>query len=235
MDFPIRINKYLAEQKLASRREADAMIRAGDVFINGTRAELGAKVGEGDTVEVRGTQKELRYYVYNKPRGVITHAPAAHEEDIETRIKNDHGLTGVYPVGRLDKDSEGLIVLTNDGRITKPLLEEQYGREKEYEVEVDKRITPSALTKLEQGVNIEGYMTKPATVKKLADRRFTLTLTEGKKHQIRRMCAALGYQVTRLRRKRIMHLERSDLTSGDIRELTGRERATFLRELGLDE
>ena len=203
----MRLNKYLAQQGTASRREADALIEQGIVLINGKKAVLGQKVEKDDVVTLKGDTKEKKYLAYYKGRGIITHSPEGDEIDIVTQLKRDHKVEGVYPVGRLDKDSEGLLILTNDGRVTGPLLDPEAHHEKEYEVTVDKPVNGYFLKQLEHGVNIEGYLTKPATATKLPHKlKFTLILTEGKKHQIRRMCAALGYQVQTLKRVRIANI-----------------------------
>ncbi len=237
MEFPIRINKYLADKGLATRRGADALIEAGKVTVNGKKAIIGQKIEKGDTVVLKDDKKRsYRYVLYYKPRGVITHSPGPDETDIATQVAHDHGLRGLFPVGRLDKDSEGLILLTDDGRITKRLLEPEFDHEKEYHVIVDKPVSEAFLHKLERGVNIEGYVTKPAHAE--SDPRneyaFTLALTEGKKHQIRRMCAALGYQVIRLKRVRILDMKLRPLTEGAFRELTLREKKMLGATLKLE-
>ncbi len=235
MDFPLRLNKYLAEQGVASRREADALIAAGKVRINGKRASLGMKVNATDVVEVAEQTKAKVYLAYYKGRGIITHSPEAGEIDVATRLKRDYHLTDIYPLGRLDKDSEGLLILTNDGRVTGPLLDPKAGNEKEYEVTVDKPINSWFLKHMAEGVKIEHYTTKPAQVR-MTDprkRRFHITLTEGKKHQIRRMCAALGYQVQNLKRVRIMDIELSKLKPNQYRKLSDVEVAAFLKKLGI--
>ncbi len=235
MDFLLRLNKYLAHQGVASRREADALIEAGKVRVNGKKATLGTKVSEADTVEVVGQTKAKVYLAYYKGRGVITHSPEEGETDVATRLKRDYNLTDIYPLGRLDKDSEGLMILTNDGRLTGPLLDPKAGNEKEYEVTVDKPINSWFLKHMAEGVKIERYTTKPATVS-LTDKRklrFNITLTEGKKHQIRRMCAALGYQVQNLKRVRIMHIEMGKLKPNQYRKLTDGEVAALLKKLAI--
>ena len=234
-EFPMRINKYLAEQKIASRREADVLVSEGKVLINDKVAVLGQAVNEGDKVKVAGSTKKYVYLAYYKGRGVITHSPAEGEVDIITRLKKDYSITNVAPVGRLDKDSEGLIILSNDGRITGPLLDPEANHEKEYEVTVDKPITGMFTKIMELGVEIEGYRTKPAIVKTSTrnNKKFNITLTEGKKHQIRRMCAALGYQVQSLKRVRIMSLEVGTLKPNQYRKISGNELKQLLKELGL--
>ncbi|PCH92106.1 23S rRNA pseudouridine synthase F [Candidatus Kaiserbacteria bacterium] len=219
--YPIRINRYLFLKNICSRREADRLIEQGKIKINGSIAVLGQKVLEADTVDVAGSaaNRTYRYYLYNKPRGIVSNNPQRDEESVE----DVSGIAkGVSPVGRLDKDSQGLMLLTDDGRIVNAILSPEYSHEREYHVGVDKYIKESDIRKLTVGVDIEGYLTKPAQAERLSDDSFTLTLTEGKKHQIRRMCAALGYQVLDLKRVRMMHLP-LDLEEGENRELTKEE------------
>ncbi len=235
MEFPIRLNKYLAHQGLASRREADVLIAAGKVLINGKKALLGSQVHERDSVEVVGKTKEKIYLAYYKGRGIITHSPDEGETDIATRLKKDYQIDHVFPVGRLDKDSEGLMIITNDGRLTGPLLDPEHRHEKEYEVTVDKPYNGWFLKHMAAGVKIERYTTKPAEVVAVGKSKQTcrFTLTEGKKHQIRRMCAALGYQVLTLKRVRIMHIALGKLKPNQYRKLTEDETKTLLRHLKL--
>jgi 23S rRNA pseudouridine2604 synthase len=234
MDFPMRLNKFLAHKGFATRRSADALIEAKRVLVNGKPAILGQKVTESDRVEIVGHDtSNFRYLLYYKPRGVITHSPEGDEVDIETQIRRDHKIKGLFPIGRLDKDSEGLIILTNDGRITEKILNPEYDHEREYEVTVDKRVTQTFLNRLEKGVNIEGYMTKPAKAERIDDQTFSITLTEGKKHQVRRMCAALGYQVRTLKRTRLMGFELRNIRPGMYHELTSKEIQKLYKELGL--
>lgn len=232
----VRLNKYLADRKLASRREADVLIAEGKVLVNGKRAMIGQKVADDDIVRLSpGATRAKTYLAYYKGVGVITHSPdkAKGEVDIETRLKRDYGIKGVHPVGRLDKASEGLIILTDDGLITGELLEPGNEHEKEYEVTVDKPITAGFLKKLARGVRIEGYLTKPALTAKKTERTFRIVLTEGKKHQIRRMCAALGWQVQKLKRVRIVNIELGKLKPNQYRKIAGKELQVFLKELGL--
>ncbi len=236
MDFPMRINKYIAHQGIASRREADALIEKKHVTLNGKTAVLGDIVNEHDVVEVSTKNKTKKhYFAYYKGRGIITHSPGEGETDIATKIATDYNLTDVYPVGRLDKDSEGLIILTNDGRVTRELLAPEHGHERVYDVIVDKNVTGWTVKHLEEGVNIEGYTTKPAKAEKHPKnpKRFTISLTEGKKHQIRRMCAALGYQVQTLKRVRIANIELGKLKPNQYRKIAGKELDTFLNTLSI--
>ena len=235
MEYPIRINRYLAQEGYATRKGADELIENGLVFINGKPALLGQKVHKTDVVEVHAPAKEYRYLIYYKPRGVITHSPQEGERDIARELRQNYKITGVFPLGRLDKDSEGLMLLTDDGRITGRLLDPQHAHEREYAVIVDKRVTGQFLKQLVRGVDIEGYRTKPARVERNPKNEygFRIILTEGKKHQIRRMCAALGYQVKALKRVRILMLSLGKLKPGQFRKLTLREQKTFLNALGL--
>lgn len=232
--YPIRINKYLAYKGFVSRRKADDFIEKGNVHVNGKKAVLGQMIEEGDTVEVgkkiENFIENYRYFAVHKPRGVVSHNPQKDERG----VKDVMDLPGdVTVLGRLDKDSEGLLIFTSDGRIVDRMLNPKYDHEKEYIVTVDKPITSSFLKKMEKGVDIEGYITKPAHAKIMGEKTFQLILTEGKKHQIRRMVTALGYEVRKLKRVRIMNIKLSNLKKGEKREIKGKERETLLNYLGL--
>jgi 23S rRNA pseudouridine2604 synthase len=225
----MRINKYLASQKYCTRREADELIAKGRVTINGRRAVLGDKILETDTVDVRYRPRAFRYFAYYKPRGVITHSPQSGERDIAGSID----IQGVFPIGRLDKDSYGLILLTDDGRLTDALLNPDYAHEKEYEVTCTSALPGFFKKHLEAGVDIEGYRTRPSTVRILGDKKFSIVLTEGKKHQIRRMCAAFGLTTSSLKRVRIMNIRLGGLKEGTYRELKGAELEKLRAALGI--
>jgi len=231
----MRINKYLAHQKIATRDGADALVSRGDVFINGKRAILGSKVNEHDKVEVRGKNnlKKYVYFAYNKPQGIITHSPQDEEKDIKEKIKNQNIGKDVFPVGRLDKDSHGLMLLTNDGRITDLLLNPKYVHEKEYMVKTKNKLRSNFKTKMEAGVNIEGYKTKPCKVEILNENMFKITLTEGKKHQIRRMCSNLFQEIADLKRTKIMNIELGKISNNSFQEIKGKELETFLSSMGI--
>jgi 23S rRNA pseudouridine2604 synthase len=234
--FPMRINKYLAHMGYATRRSADVLIEKKRVFVNGKPAIIGQKITQTDLVELKDHDtSHYRYILYYKPRGVITHSPEGDEVDIVGKIKQDHNISSVFPIGRLDKDSEGLIILTNDGRVTERLLNPELGHEREYEVSVDKRVTQTFLNHLSKGVNIEGYVTKPAQAEALVgmEKAFKIILTEGKKHQVRRMCAACGYQVKTLKRTRMLSFELKSLKPGGFYELKPKEAHAFQQNLGL--
>jgi len=229
----MRINKYLAHRKYATRKGGDELVANGKVFINGKRAVLGDKVHEHDVVEVKqkGAPKKYVYYAYNKPKGVITHSPQNGEEDIRQALPH---LKNVFHVGRLDKNSYGLIILTNDGRITDPLLNPAYDHDKEYVVSVKEVLRPSFEENIEKGVKIDDYTTRPCTVNVINDHRFSITLTEGKKHQIRRMCETLHLTVTDLKRVRILNISLGKLLPGEYRPIAGKELDMFLSNLGFD-
>ena len=228
--FPMRINKYLAHQKHCTRREADELIAAGKIRINGRQALLGDQVSETDKVEVFFRPRTYHYFAYNKPRGIVSHSPQEGERDIVEVA----GIPGVFPVGRLDKDSSGLIILTDDGRIVERLLHPSFDHEKEYLVTVQEDLVESVKGRMERGVLIEGYITKPAQVHIRDAHTFSITITEGKKHQIRRMCAALGYTVNTLERVRVMNILLGSLPSCANRPIVGDELAELLRLLGFD-
>lgn len=231
----MRINKYLAKEGVATRRAADELITRGKVLVNGRVAILGEKINQGDKVEIRGktSSKKLMYFAYNKPIGVITHSPQLGEADIKKSVAKNPELEGVFPIGRLDKDSSGLIILTNDGRVTDRLLNPDYAHDKEYRVRTSSDLRESFKKTMEAGVNIEGYLTKPCTVRKTGPKSFNITLTEGKKHQIRRMVAALHNTVTELERTRILNIRLEDLKPGAWRTIEGEELATFLTQIGM--
>lgn len=231
----IRINKYLADKEISTRRGADILITQGDVLINGRRALVGQKVSIKDRVEVKrnASTTPYIYLAYHKPRGMITHSAARGEGEIPRTASVRGKKIKVFPLGRLDKDSSGLIILTNDGRATNRLLNPQYEHKKTYAVELDKPTTNHSIKWLSRGVLIEGYTTKPASTVRIGPRKIELTLSEGKKHQIRRMCAALGFQVKNLLRTRIENISLGNLSPGEVREIEGRERLEFLTILGL--
>jgi 23S rRNA pseudouridine2604 synthase len=236
IEFPVRINRYLFLKGYCSRRKADELIQDGQVKINGENAVLGQKVGENDKVELTTKIKEMpknyEYHLFYKPRGVVSHNPQEGEKAVEDFFKNANSKK-LAPVGRLDKDSEGLMFITNDGRIIDKMLNPKYEHEKEYVVKVDKPLKESFENKMSKGVRIEEYMTKPAKVRTMSERTFNIVLTEGKKHQIRRMCAALGYQVKDLKRVRIMGLRLSGLYPGQSRSLKIDEKIKLLKSIGL--
>jgi pseudouridine synthase len=234
IEFPIRLNRYLFLQGYCSRRQADRMIIEGEINVNGEKAVLGQKLSEKDNVQlskrVLNLPKNYEYYIFNKPRGVVSHNPQLGEKSVGDFFRGAE-TKKLAPVGRLDKESTGLMFITNDGRLIDKMLNPCYDHEKEYSVRVDKPLKESFANKMSKGVDIEGYMTKESEVEVTGNRSFTIVLTEGKKHQIRRMCAALGYQVRDLKRKRIMSLSLNGLYPGQHRELSMEEKMHLLRTL----
>ncbi len=236
MTYSIRINRYLAMKNICSRREADELIAQKIVTINGKIARIGDKVNSGDAVAVNAEAKKrlktYRYFAYNKPVGIVTHTPEKGQKEIKgaSVFPKD-----VFPIGRLDKESHGLIILTNDGRITDKLLNPAMDHEKEYVVRVNKPITNIFLKVLGGGIQLEDFKTKPCQAVKLSEREFKIILTEGKKHQVRRMCANFGFTVADLKRTRIMNIKLGNLGIGKQREILGMELKNFLEKLSIGE
>jgi 23S rRNA pseudouridine2604 synthase len=220
----MRLNKHISESGICSRREADAWIAAGRVTVNGARGELGTRVKPGDAVLVDSRPLPVRratiYLALNKPRGIT----CTTERDVPGNIVDFVGhAERIFPVGRLDKDSEGLILLTNDGDIVNEVLREEYGHEKEYLVTVEPDVTGTFLAMMAAGVRIGAEKTKPAKITRAGPGQFRIVLTQGLNRQIRRMCSALGWRVKRLVRERFMHIRLGDLPSGRWRDLTEAE------------
>ena len=225
----MRLNKYISETGVCSRREADKWIEAGRVTLNGQPASLGTQVAAGDDVRIDGdsigAKKKQVYIVLNKPVGII----CTTEPHIEDNIIDHVGFPErIFPVGRLDRDSEGLILLTNNGDIVNEILRSENNHEKEYVVTVDRAITDLSLRMLAAGVKIMGELTKPSKVARVNAQSFRIILTQGLNRQIRRMCSALGYKAQRLQRVRIMNIHLGNLRPGQWRHLTSAELAGLL-------
>jgi 23S rRNA pseudouridine2604 synthase len=215
MEYPIRINKYLRDKGLASRREADKLVLAGLVFINRKRAENGQMVLEKDKVVVKGKQKEYKYLAYYKPRGLATQ-DLPNIESVITNWKKE----GLYPVGRLDKESEGLILLTNDGRFAREVLSNKKDYEKEYLVAVKEPLREGIVKILASGMDTEAFgKLLPIKSKIINKNKISIILNEGKRHQIRVMLNELGYTVVLLKRVRIGKIKLENLNPGQIRPL----------------
>lgn len=231
----MRINKYISESGKASRRGADQLILDGRVTINGKRAEIGSQVEPGDDVRVDGNPIRLArnnvYIALNKPVGIT----CTTEKQVKGNIVDlvNHPLR-LFHIGRLDKDSEGLILMTNDGDIVNKILRSEGKHEKEYIVSVDKPITPEFLKKMSEGVKILGTKTLPCKTVQLSKYDFQITLTQGLNRQIRRMCAVFGYKVYRLQRIRIMNIHLGNLPPGQWRDLTKKERTQLFKELNYE-
>ncbi len=225
-----RLNKFISESGYCSRREADRLIEQNRVTINGKAPELGTKVQPGDVVKVDGkaiqavaeNKSDRIYIAYNKPVGIICNTDTSIKDNIIDAIRHKQRI---FPIGRIDKPSEGLIFLTNDGDIVNKILRAENAHDKEYLVTVNKPITDDFLAQMAKGVPILGTVTKPCEVKRNSSTVFTIILTQGLNRQIRRMCEYLGYDVVKLKRTRIMNVHLGDLKPGQWRNLTQKEMA----------
>lgn len=230
----VRINKYLSQAGICSRRQADRLVQEQRVAVDGVIAVSGTKVFCGQTVTLDGKpvkiQKDLIFLAFHKPRGIVCTASKAEKDNIIDYI--DYPLR-IYPVGRLDKDSQGLILLTNDGEAANQIMRARNYHEKEYEVTVHKRITNEFLQKMREPMHLDeiGAVTRRCKVKKEGPNQFRIILTQGLNRQIRRMCEALGYRVTKLKRVRVMNIRLGDLKEGTYRNLTPGELRELKKEL----
>jgi len=229
----LRINKFFTHHGICSRREADRLIESGRVTINQRVAVLGDQVGPGDVIARDGQvipwETAPIYIKYHKPVGVTTTSESHVPRNIIAEIGHPDRI---FPIGRLDKDSSGLILLTNDGDIVNEILRTEHGHEREYEVSVDRPFDQSFIDHMTQGVVILDRPTKPCRVERLGPARFRIILTEGRNRQIRRMCQLLGYRVTQLQRVRMMHITIKGLGEGEWRALTEEEQSGLLRAVG---
>ncbi len=222
----IRLNKYISESGICSRRDADRYIEQGNVFINGKRATVGVQVFAGDVVKVNGqtieprNEEDLVLIALNKPVGIISTTEDGEQNNIVDFVNHSKR---VFPIGRLDKDSQGLILLTNHGDLVNKILRAGNDHEKEYIVTVNKPITDEFIVGLGAGVPMLGTVTKKCKVKKEAAFVFRITLVQGLNRQIRRMCKHFGYEVTKLERVRIMNINLKGLPQGEWRDLTDDE------------
>lgn len=228
----MRINKYISDTGICSRREADQIILDRRVTINGKVAELGDTVEESDKVCVDGKtigQKKKNVYIaLNKPVGITSTTERHIKGNIVDFVNHSERI---FPIGRLDKDSDGLILLTNDGDIVNRILRAENNHDKEYIVTVDKPVTLDFIRGMSNGVMIEGKMTKKCKVSKVQDNVFRIILTEGRNRQIRKMCKAFGYGVRRLQRIRIMNIELGSLKIGHWRNLTSKELQELFKQI----
>ena len=227
----MRINQYFSQRGVCSKRAADRLILNGRVTVNGLFAKVGQNINAQDLVLLDGqplsSQPKPVYLLYHKPVGVVcTHDPTVKHNLVEALNYPQR----VFAVGRLDKASEGLLLLTNDGAIFNPILRAEHQHEKEYIVTVDHPITPAFLTEMASGVRILNTTTLPCLVNQLGARVFNIVLTQGLNLQIRRMCQALGYRVEKLQRIRIMHLKLDYLEVNQYRELSAEEQADLVRK-----
>lgn len=234
----MRLNKYLASCGVCSRRDADKLIEKGVVLVNGEAAGAGMKVSETDTVTVRG--KTLRapqdkvVLAYYKPKGVVCTERDAHADRIVTK-EIDYPRRVTY-AGRLDKDSEGLLLLTDDGALIDAMMRGKHEHEKEYIVKSDRKWEETSIANMRAGVYLEelSQTTRPCRIEQIGDKTLKMTLTQGLNRQIRRMCKTQGYQVTSLKRTRVMNIELGDMKPGEYRELSDTEKAALYQLCGLD-
>ena len=228
----IRLNKYIASSGLCSRREADTLIENGKVTVNGEVAVQGTKVNEDDVVLVNGRKitpdDDMIYIAFNKPLGVTCTTDKRDPSNIIDYIGYSERI---FPVGRLDKNSSGLILLTNDGSIVNKLLRAENGHEKEYLVTVNRPYDKDFVRSMEKGVPVLGQLTLPCKLKPCGEKSFKIILHQGLNRQIRRMCEYLGYKVTRLKRIRFMNIELGDLETGKWRYLTVAEKKELLKDI----
>jgi len=228
--FSTRLNKYISQSGLCSRRDADRFIEQGSVFINGKRADVGDRVMPGSTVSVNGQKIEpmdeelLVFIALNKPVGVVSTTEGAERDNIVDFVGHS---SRIFPIGRLDKDSQGLIFLTNNGDMVNKILRAGNDHEKEYLVTVNKPVTDQFISQMSQGVPILGVMTKKCKVSKESQYVFKITLVQGLNRQIRRMCEHFNYEVKKLERTRIMNISLKGLSVGDWRDLTKQEMSTI--------
>ena len=233
MDEGIRLNKYLSEAGVCSRRQADREIESGHVKVDGETATLGTRVFEDSEVTYKGKPVEITQrlvvYAYNKPMGQVCTAKDADKDSIFNFVEFPER---VYYVGRLDKDSTGLLLLTNDGELANKIQKARNGHEKEYMVRVNKDVTDEFIFDMGNGVPILDTVTKKCVVKKTGARNFSITLTQGLNRQIRRMCDYFGYRVVNLRRVRVMNIKLGNLRPGAYRLLTAEEEHELRRLVG---
>ncbi len=225
MEEQIRLNKLLSDYGVCSRRQADRLIEQGKVFVDDEPAQMGMKVKASQKIEVDGetvvtTKRKNILIAFNKPRGIVC---TTSKEDKDNIIDYINYPERIYPIGRLDKDSEGLILLTNNGELMDSILRSRNGHEKEYLVGINKPLTPSIKQALEQGVPILDTMTKPCKIHTINDKEFTITITQGLNRQIRRMCDYFGLRVNYLKRVRIINIQLGDLATGKYRNVTMEE------------
>ena len=227
----MRLNKFISETGACSRREADQWIEAGRVSVNGTQAALGTQVNDGDEVHIDGrlvgSKRSPVYIALNKPVGITCTTERHIAGNIVDFVKHRERI---FPIGRLDKDSEGLILLTNQGDIVNEILRVENGHEKEYVVAVDRPLDRTFLAGMAGGVHLPELevTTRPCTLRQVAPRRFEIVLTQGYNRQIRRMCEAFGYKVQKLQRLRIVNIHLGDLKPGQWRDLTVEELSGLL-------
>lgn len=251
----MKLQKYLSQAGVCSRRKAEEYIAHGLVLVNGEAAHIGQIIDpENDEIRVDGKviedQEKLVYYIVNKPRGIVTTCLSG-QEDEKGILDIIEFPERVFPIGRLDKETTGLIIMTNDGRLSNYLIHPRYEHQKEYQVEVYGKIEDEALDKMRRGVKIELkensrnplkknsppkiYKTKPCLIERLSSSKFHIVLEEGKNRQIRRMTSAVGYDIKKLKRIRIENIQLGDLAEGDYRPFTQQEKKVLFERIGISQ
>jgi len=233
-DTSTRLNKYISESGICSRREADRYIEQGNVFINGKRAQIGDRVAPGDLVKVNGQSiepsdaEDFIFIALNKPVGIVSTTEGSERNNIVDFVSHS---VRIFPIGRLDKDSQGLIFLTSNGDLVNKILRAGNNHEKEYRVTVNKPITDEFISGMASGVPMLGVITKKCKVVKESPFEFSITLVQGLNRQIRRMCEYFNYEVEKLNRVRIMQVGLKGLPVGEWRDLTEKELTTLLKSV----
>lgn len=232
--FGVRVNKRIKDLGLASRRDADKLIGDRKVFVNGKVAKLGDKVKDSDKIEITDNRDAYKYYAFYKPRDVVSHSPQYGEDEVKNFFKN-WDKDGLTLVGRLDKHSEGLMLITNDKRLVERILDPKFGHERTYEVEVQEKLSKNIVTLFSKGFEVRDRFTaRPAKVEIINPHRFTITLTEGKKHQIRLMTNELHYTVSKLKRTNILNINLKGLEVGSYKDIRPEEVRKLLKSVGLN-
>lgn len=233
-DGSIRINKRVKDLGLASRRDADRLIDSKKVLINGKVAVLGDKVKETDKIEIINHQDNYKYYAFYKPKDVVSHSPQYGEDEVKDFFKN-WDTDGLTVIGRLDKHSEGLMLVTNDKRLVERILDPRFGHERTYEVTVQEKLSKNIVQLFAKGFEVRNRFTaRPAKVELVDNFKFRITLTEGKKHQIRLMTNELHYTVSKLKRTNIMNLGIKGLEPGKAKDIKKEEVTKLLKLIGLN-
>ena len=230
---PMRLNKFLSDAGVCSRRQADRYVEQGRILIDGEPAQMGQKVHAGQDIRVDGKRVSVSHkqivLAVNKPKGIVCTTEKREKDNIVDFIDYPERI---YPVGRLDKDSEGLILMTNDGELMNEILKARNYHEKEYEVTINRPVTNAFLRQMSEGVEILDTVTRPCKVKRTGVYTFRIILTQGLNRQIRRMCEACGYRVRELKRLRIMNIHLGSLPTGEYREITGEELSKLEKFVG---
>ncbi len=232
-DGSVRVNKRMKDLGLASRRDSDKLIESKRVLVNGKVIKLGDKIKETDKIEILGGVGDYKYYRFYKPKDVVSHSPQFGEKEVKNFFDN-WDKDGLTVIGRLDKLSEGLMLVTNDKRLVERILDPRFGHERTYEVEVQEKLSQNIVRLFEKGFEVRGRFTaKPAKVEIVDNYKFRITLTEGKKHQIRLMTNELHYTVSKLKRTNILNLNTRALEAGKNKLIPKEEVAKLLKLVGL--